>query len=195
MSKKALCMPTSAVQIDFSNLSYQSIPLDFFETPTLLCDRAVCETDTSVLQLIPYITLRDQEGRVFMYERGKGGNEDRLKTKLSIGLGGHVESYPHLQTPLEHHLIIEGERELKEEIGLDLTLSYFVGLLWDPLVDVGRVHLGLHAVCELPAGAQLSQEKDVITRGRFVSVKELLEPETFERLENWSKVVAGMLED
>ncbi|HEX3726659.1 MAG TPA: phosphoesterase, partial [Pirellulales bacterium] len=54
------------------------------------------EQDPSFKQLIPYVILRycDSRGQqfIFQYTRGKGQGEQRLHSKKSIGVGGHISS-------------------------------------------------------------------------------------------------------
>jgi predicted NUDIX family phosphoesterase len=67
---------------------------DILKAQPSLVDRAVCETDLSTVQLIPYIALVDvsnDETKYFVYTRGKASGEGRLVGKCSIGIGGHME--------------------------------------------------------------------------------------------------------
>src|SRR5215467_3589805 len=58
--------------------------------------RGEMEEDPSFKQLIPYCVFRhvDAAGRelVFVYTRGKGQGEGRLRSKRSVGIGGHISS-------------------------------------------------------------------------------------------------------
>lgn len=51
--------------------------------------RGDVEDDPSFKQLIPYCVIV-QADRVLVYERGSSGGEDKLHTKLSLGIGGHI---------------------------------------------------------------------------------------------------------
>ena len=53
--------------------------------------RDTVEEDPSLKQLIPYCVFRHQE-RVFHYRRGTEQGEQRLHSKRSIGIGGHISS-------------------------------------------------------------------------------------------------------
>lgn len=128
--KQALCIcrasaPEAVRQITNDALL---IPIDptFYDTTTQLHDRAYCETDESLLQLLPYIVVYQGE-EIFMYRRGKGGGELRLHDQLSIGVGGHVDSetdlYKDNKPMLLKHLQDEASREIEEELGAGNQLS------------------------------------------------------------------------
>src|ERR1700761_6360897 len=51
--------------------------------------RSAAETDPGFKQIIPYALLV-HEGRVLHYVRGKKAGEQRLVSKGSIGIGGHM---------------------------------------------------------------------------------------------------------
>jgi predicted NUDIX family phosphoesterase len=95
----------------------------FFKLPTFLADRDTCETDTSIVQLLPYISLAHIDGRlkvsVAVYKRGNKGTEERLRNS-SIGYGGHVEEEATAQKPLIDVLTDCAVREIKEETGIDM---------------------------------------------------------------------------
>lgn len=122
------------------------------------------ETDPTKLQIIPYLSFTFNKGGIgdciVKYTRGSKGGEDRLKTKHSIGFGGHIEEAP---VDVGAHFLFDvifkaALREVEEELDLPMcpaleayikdTLvrnSYFI--LEDS--PVGSVHLGLTANIEL----------------------------------------------
>jgi predicted NUDIX family phosphoesterase len=112
--------------------------------PCALHDRAVCESDFSLLQPILYITLVDKTGPVkkyFLYMRGKAGGEKGLVGNCSIGLGGHTEEF-HADHPpgvdLEAVLYALAEavvRELDEEVGLKISITAILEALKDIKVE------------------------------------------------------------
>lgn len=168
---------------------------EFFRTGVTLEDRALCETNPELLQLLPYIVIMERgTGRVFRYFRGKGGNEDRLHGKISIGVGGHVEDYPgNIKFPvgtmyhsndLFAHLKEDAERECVEEIGVAPDKIDFMRLMYNN-AGVNQVHLGILGLAVVDSVAAL--EAGVIENGEFVDPHDLLEAEVFERMEDWSK--------
>lgn len=192
MGKPALCVLRDDVKLDLATSGLSLAPIRLFSAPTHLVDRDVCETDESLLQLIPYIVLRDTRGRVACYERGAAGGEDRLHGKLSIGLGGHVDRAPQGSESLHALLVAEAARELKEEVGLDADVGgiTFMDMLYTGADGgaVDRVHLGLLGEHRMSDDEQLVLEDKVIENCRFLPLSELLLPETFERLERWSQL-------
>jgi predicted NUDIX family phosphoesterase len=200
--KKALCISASMLpeKLAYSNFDtpvLATIPSNFFDIPTYLVDRAVCETDTATLQLLPYMVIMDENDRIFSYQRGKAGDEARLRG-LSIGVGGHVDEEVNssIGYSLQKLLISEARREVTEEVSVNpryLNID-FTRLLIDPTNDVGRVHLGLLAVIHIDSSEHLGDlEKDIITEGKWLTIAELTAPGVYSRLENWSKLAITML--
>lgn len=209
--KMALCIKTvdapKLVRAMYFAKSPQLVPIDisFFGTPTQLADRAYCETDVSLLQLLPYIVLEAPDASLFTYTRGGAGEEARLHGNYSVGVGGHVdnnvlgpdEEFDELRfSNLLDLLIDEADREIEEEIGFScdtkkLVFSHFIA---DGTNSVGQVHLGL--LChyklddtEYHQVKKMILEDNVIVSGRFSHLGTLCDKQTFERLENWSKAV------
>jgi predicted NUDIX family phosphoesterase len=154
--------------------------------------RGEMERDPSFKQLIPYVIFRhtDATGRVFVfqYTRGKGQGENRLHSKRSIGIGGHISS-------LDAEVEIEGafdpyaegmRRELEEEVAIDTPYrDRCVGLINDDETEVGRVHLGVVHVFDVDEPSVRPREDDIAEAG-FVPVEELLAD--MSRFESWSQI-------
>jgi predicted NUDIX family phosphoesterase len=191
--KLALCAHREHVAIDFNVSGLHAIPPSFDTLAVSLVDRAVCEQDESLQQLIPYISLFTVDGRIFVYERGAAGEEDRLKRQLSVGLGGHVDRAPADGETLNDLLCREGERELLEEVGIKRTLTGFNGLLAVNERAVDRVHLGVSTSVIVEPGESMTHEEGTITNGHFTTLETLLLPHNFQRLEAWSQAVVMAL--
>src|SRR5271157_3221529 len=56
--------------------------------------RAQAETNPDFKQIIPYVVVTDGKS-VLHYVRGKKAGEQRLVTKGSIGIGGHINDEDH----------------------------------------------------------------------------------------------------
>ena len=54
--------------------------------------RSSAETDPSLKQIIPY-ALIVSEGKILRYIRGKKAGEQRLVSKGSVGIGGHMNDH------------------------------------------------------------------------------------------------------
>src|SRR5688500_10990435 len=119
--------------------------------------RAAAETNAQLKQIIPYVILT-HEGRVLHYVRGKKAGEQRLVSKGSIGIGGHMNDTDEgLFTLDEAAYRASVEREVGEELRLGTTYrDSIVALLNDDSNEVGKVHLGVVHVFEL-AGDQVEK--------------------------------------
>lgn len=182
------------------NPSYFSapIPISFYLQPFHLGDRAEIETDESKLQILPYLNVINHRGEVFCYYRGGKGEEGRLHGALSIGLGGHIDSLPSVNTMPVSHFKAEAARELEEELGVkvDLRDFEFAYFLIDRSNPVGRVHLGLRCVINLPDDSwTFKAEEGVIEKG-FWQDPRTFTKEQIDSMENWSKLcVSRLLEE
>lgn len=168
--------------------------------------RGDVETDTSLLQPIPYSVViapfgEDEEAKVLMYKRSSKGGESRLQDKYSIGIGGHingidVENYfasPTEDSPCSACLF----RELFEELGVEELKCEAVMLHDTPIYDdseaVSSVHIGLLYTVVLTEIPEITVE-DTITSVEWVSIQELAPgTERYDKLEGWSKYVAELL--
>lgn len=93
-----------------------------------LDDRAVCESNKEQLQFIVYITyvdISEPNVKYLGYTRGAAGGEDRLKGKVSFGIGGHVEEAPTADKSLAHVLAHSASLEASEETGLEIPTRIF----------------------------------------------------------------------
>jgi predicted NUDIX family phosphoesterase len=114
--------------------------------------RSAAETDPNFKQIIPYVLLV-HGGKVLHYVRGKKSGEQRLVSKGSIGIGGHMNEQDEGLFALDEAAYLEGvRRETCEELKIGTTFRNRVAaLLNDDSNEVGRVHLGVVHVCELDA--------------------------------------------
>lgn len=180
----------------------------FAPESTRFLRRGDAERDPEFKQLIPYIIFVCKDsttGRpsVFAYRRGDGQGETRLRSKWSVGVGGHINDVdaggaasangengkdgenaaPRPQTAendaatfLGTDLFSAGAaREIAEEVVLGAPILRFerVGLVNDDETEVGRVHLGVVCVATLAAPELTSNEPDLAESG-FRPVDEIL---------------------
>lgn len=168
--------------------------------------RGDVETDTSLLQPIPYAVViapfgEDGEAKVLMYKRSPNGGETRLQDKYSIGIGGHingidVENYfasPTEDSPCSACLF----RELFEELGVEELNCEAVMLHDTPIYDdseaVSSVHIGLLYTVILTEIPEINVE-DTLTSVEWVTIPDIAPgTERYEKLEGWSKYVAELL--
>lgn len=169
----------------------------FWHLPTQISDRALCETDPSLQQLLPYITVFNEEGKIFVYGRGAKGGEQRLVGKLSLGLGGHVDTPTPVAMGLQRHLLGEAQRELSEEASLKNPYIVFEALISDQLPDgnavpVGSVHLGLWGATVVQMSDVGELEDGIILNGDWMDLEQAAE--NFDRFENWSRMIIRELQ-
>lgn len=176
--------------------------------PTLE-DRATCETDPTLLQIIPYITLFDNKTKeVFVYRRGEASGEQRLSGKCSIGLGGHMEMDPKdplvASMSLIDIIVEEAAREIEEEVGIanDSALKAIIrnklmsgnfGLMYNTRTEVDRVHIAVAMYIGVDAEAimALPHEADVITKGQWMGFNDMQRAVKIGALEieHWTRMV------
>lgn len=161
-------------------------------------DRQLAEEDERKLQLIPYMILKTPT-RLFAYERLKGGNEDRLHNMQSIGIGGHVEKTEGVKSFWEQ-VECAAFAELGEEVilpdNVDVKEITFTGdIIYDDSNAVGRVHLGVLSIIELPECTLEVGEPDKIA-GLFYDLNNLKDNVDLDKFETWSQIAfkkAGLL--
>ena len=142
------------------------------------------EGDPSHKQVIPYLVLRDDE-RYFLMRRTRGGRDERLHDRYSIGVGGHLN-------PGDGGLDGGLRREWAEELEADFVPEFqLVGALNDDTTDVGSVHLGVVYVADAAARPVAIRETDKLT-GQFVVPAAVAE--VAADLETWSQLVFEQLE-
>lgn len=216
--KTAVVIPTSyleehgicvvedgAATIHAGRKSGNELVFDLNKAPLELADRAVCETDPSIRQLIGYGVIYDMTtDRFFVYRRGKEGQEARLRD-WSLGVGGHVDTLPEEGVSLIEHLKAELYREFVEEVSFnkpDYLKYYLNGVfeqkLFDYLVDnsdeVGRVHLGLLVILTIRDPSWIGElEAGNVEDGCWMTLEELQNSDLV--FENWSMLAIQYLAD
>ena len=154
--------------------------------------RAPAESNPELKQIIPYVLLV-HEGRVLHYVRGKKAGEQRLVSKGSIGIGGHMNDTDEgLFTLDEDAYRASVEREVGEELRIGTTYKdSIVALLNDDSNEVGKVHLGVVHVFEL-ASDQVEKGEAMITELQFLTPSQLETRK--DALESWSQICLGSLD-
>jgi predicted NUDIX family phosphoesterase len=146
--------------------------------------RDAMERDPAFKQVIPYLVLRDGE-RYFLMRRTRGGRDERLHDRYSIGVGGHLN-------PGDGGLDGGLRREWAEELDADFVPEFkLVGALNDDTTDVGSVHLGVVYVADAAGRPVAIRETDKLT-GEFVVPAAVAD--VAADLETWSQLVFEQLE-
>jgi predicted NUDIX family phosphoesterase len=166
VEEQVLCSPVSSLPDHWLPKS-GSIPIsksDLLEglaglSPVWL-SRSRAELNPEYLQWISYGLVRNVQGQFAAYRRK--GSESRLQGLSSLGIGGHINSIDQGTASLTKkrslwtQLFWNGfRRELTEELpGALQGCTRFLGLVYESLSPVGRVHIGLvflHDSLEAPA--------------------------------------------
>lgn len=185
---------------------------DLLQFKPILIERSQAELDENFVQIIPYITLvhlvdddtnepdpKNDKTKFFVYTRGPIGNEGRLHGKCSLGLGGHIEEEPTEEKSFDQVISAGAFKELLEEVGLvvnnfdpRIIFSEYGNLFLDNSNPVGRVHLGLSVTLFVNPNELKETEKDIITKGRWLNAKEIVELSSAASdgivMEDWSKM-------
>ncbi|MDR0870448.1 MAG: phosphoesterase [Planctomycetaceae bacterium] len=154
--------------------------------------RSIAEKDPAFKQLIPYMLFcwLNPAGQyeLFQYVRGKGAGEQRLRSKKSVGVGGHINSVDGGEISVYTAGML---RELNEEVVLSTDFTeQCAGLLNDDSTEVGQVHLGIVHRFDVKEPNVKSNEPDLIESG-FVPVDEMLKDLT--GFESWSSICINAL--
>jgi predicted NUDIX family phosphoesterase len=159
--------------------------------------RSEVENDPDFLQPIPYVYIYGWKPGALLYERTKEGGEDRLYNKYSIGVGGHINPCDDKGGNI---FTLAAARELEEEFhfvgdrarGLlptDFTIRGFIRRTDTP---VNSVHFGIVYAFATPT-EQIDVASSSIRKIGWCSLEQLKSPETYDRLEDWSRDVVDFL--
>jgi predicted NUDIX family phosphoesterase len=153
--------------------------------------RSQAENDPSFKQIIPYVLLM-HNGRVLYYVRGKKAGEQRLVSKGSVGIGGHMNDTDEGLFALDEEAYLAGvRREVCEELNVQTPFqNRVVALLNDDSNPVGRVHLGVVHLFNLETNAVQKREA-MITNLAFLSLEELRKRR--DSMESWSQICVDAL--
>lgn len=150
--------------------------------------RRLCETDERRKQIVPYIALR-YHNQVWTYTRGQAGGEDRLHSRWSIGIGGHINPGDELEdsSDLFRTIYRAANREMDEEVGNPRVWDDCpLGLISDDNDAVGRVHLGFAMEYQL-LSPDISPRDPALKDGGWWTLADLKSHR--HRLETWSQIV------
>lgn len=147
--------------------------------------RAEMEVNPAYKQIIPYLIF-EYNGRYFMMERRAEASEQRLKSKLSLGIGGHIRSEDIDGTDIATW----AAREFEEEVSYSGSYTIeLIGALNDDSNAVGEVHVGV--VYLLRGNSDQIAIKSEHKSGMLLTLEECLSMK--ERFENWSQIVLDFL--
>jgi len=180
-------------------LSYEKSPnlseslLEIMFSENKLGRRGDYEEDPSYKQPIPYTVLVGTDSAnpmVYTYQRLTGGGEVRLHNKLSVGVGGHMNLLFDYST-----LYDEAVRELDEELYIDADSCRYkvLGLINDDSTPVSSVHIGILIKAIVPPHVHVEVRETDQLKGEWISLSDLLDSSTYDRLESWSQIAVNHL--
>ena len=154
--------------------------------------RGPAETNPELKQIIPYVVLVHQ-GRVLHYVRGKKAGEQRLVSKGSIGIGGHMNDEDQDLFTFDRAAYGAAvQREVGEELRLNAKYTNRIAaILNDDSTEVGRVHLGVVHVFQLESD-DVQKGEAMITELQFLDRAQLQARR--DSLETWSQICLDQLD-
>ena len=155
--------------------------------------RELAEDDPTHKQIIPYAIFKHGD-KFLKYLRGKKSGEQRLASKSSIGIGGHINQDDFNSSSLEKDTYLTGiEREINEELIINCDYNNLpIALINDDSNDVGQVHLGVVHLFDLESD-QVEAGEANIENLEFLSSKDLLREK--DNLESWSQICVDHLDE
>lgn len=161
-------------------------------------DRDIAEDNEELLQIIPYVVITC-DNKYLLYRRTKSGGESRLHEKLSIGIGGHINTEDLIKTfskPSSNRtrmtdILMNGVfRELREELEWESVSSPWLTLngpiIYDGTTKVGRVHLGLAMHVSVPNQEEISLKEEGLSNLEWKTIFQL--DRVKDKLEEWSSL-------
>ncbi len=155
--------------------------------------RELAEDDPTHKQIIPYAIFKHGD-KFLRYLRGKKSGEQRLASKSSIGIGGHINQDDFNSSSLEKDTYLTGiEREINEELIINCDYNNLpIALINDDSNDVGQVHLGVVHLFDLERD-QVEAGEANIENLEFLSSDDLLREK--DNLESWSQICVDHLDE
>ena len=155
--------------------------------------RELAEDDPTHKQIIPYAIFKHGD-KFLKYLRGKKSGEQRLASKSSIGIGGHINQDDFNSSSLEKDTYLTGiEREINEDLIINCDYNNLpIALINDDSNDVGQVHLGVVHLFDLESD-QVEAGEANIENLEFLSSEDLLREK--DSLESWSQICVDHLDE
>ena len=148
--------------------------------------RSAMEADPMYKQIIPYLVFKHAT-TFFLMQRTPHGNEQRLKSKYSLGIGGHIRK----EDLAKKSIIDWAQREFQEEVDYQGTYTVTtLGLLNDDSNPVGEVHLGCVFIIE--GDSSSIKIKSELQSGVLLTLAEC--KAFYPLMEGWSQMVFTYLE-
>jgi predicted NUDIX family phosphoesterase len=147
--------------------------------------RSLMEQDVCYKQIIPYLVF-EAEGKYFLMQRKKNSSEQRLNSKYSLGIGGHIRE----EDLREGSIFQWAQREFYEEVNFSGTVTFEpLGIINDDSNPVGQVHVGF--VFLVHGDSANISVKSELQQGMLSSLEEC--DAVYDNMEQWSQMVFDLL--
>lgn len=200
MEEMVACFASSLIGRRNDSVFYDSDLWQQVQESTRFVPRSQAETDASLKQIVVYAIVKC--GKSYLaYRRTPRGQEERLKSKHSIGIGGHVNARDLEQRALvgskdkPEFLLKAVWREIEEEISLEarpLKPPILVCFINDDSNEVGKVHFGTVWILEVDEPKVALRREAGIGELRFMQPHELTGEK--EKFESWSQLLIDRME-
>jgi predicted NUDIX family phosphoesterase/adenylate kinase family enzyme len=169
--------------------------LSDFENLVVL-PRSEAKKRADIKQLVSYVLLKDNKGRLLSFVRGNyGQKESLLQGVLCLGFGGHVNQIDiDLFGIIDAGIMNSAYREIAEEIkGLKMSNLRHIGVINDDSSPLGLNHFAFVFEAHLPT----SFTEKSFSKEKAISKLSLLNRsavwERFHELEFWSQLLVKAL--
>jgi len=157
--------------------------LNMIYAAQLFVYRYDAEYNNALVQLIPYVVIKNTQDNMFWITERIAG-EERLQGKLSIGCGGHVN----VQDISSNTIMTAAKRELNEELDIKLEDSLKVFGTVRDINSNTKEHLGF---VYLATAAEVQvKEKDTL-RGQWMDINALVN--NYSKFESWGRMIIDHL--
>ena len=148
--------------------------------------RAHAETNPAYKQIIPYMIFMYNQ-KLFVMQRKSSASEQRLASKYSLGIGGHIRQ----EDITNNDIFTWAKREFEEEVNYKGSLKIFkIGVLNDESTEVSKVHLGM--ILLLEGDNDQIQIKNEHKSGMMLTLTEC--QALYPLFESWSQTTLELLE-
>lgn len=159
-----------------------------------IVDRRIAEKDKELKQLVSYVILRSDDGRILSYIRGKYSSAHRtlLRGKHCIGFGGHVlrQDAEDLFGQNDSGVVNAARREVLEELKGFISAEYkIIGSIFDCTSSEGQKHFAIVVEGILPDNFDDTKYKKELSINGVKLLSELEIWENFHLYEYWSQLI------
>lgn len=163
--------------------------------------RSIAETSSDIVQIVP-ITMIENSEEIAVFQKFEKHSNQRFHLKNTLWVGGHFREEDNWDDDIVRSTKNCIKRELREElnyeIDIDSQILQFIGILYDPIAERSRRHVGvLYTVNGIDStlrnridGKNISEKSGQSHYIEIVKKEDLLKDNT-RKFENWSLSIAS----